>query len=235
MKKGVIRQQQIIQTAERLFYENGYESTSVQDILDELGLSKGGFYHHFESKLQLLEAICARQGALTAEKMAQAAEAPDAAAALDGVLRAGALWRPDNLPYAALLLRVAYFGGSHELRACVRHNTFDPAKPLIRDIVARGMKDGVFFTRFPDEIGELIVSLYANMSDEIALRLVFPGPQGFDCAAAYSLMDATRRAVEVLLCAPMGSVTLCDLSDIRALRDAWERQEGAQAGPVTEL
>ena len=57
MKKGDDRKQMILETAERLFYEKGYEATSVQDILDALKLSKGGFYHHFESKLSLLEAI----------------------------------------------------------------------------------------------------------------------------------------------------------------------------------
>lgn len=50
MKKGDARRQQILETAERLFYQNGYENTSVQAILDEMNLSKGGFYHHFESK-----------------------------------------------------------------------------------------------------------------------------------------------------------------------------------------
>ena len=51
MKKGDARRQQILETAERLFYQNGYENTSVQAILDEMNLSKGGFYHHFESKM----------------------------------------------------------------------------------------------------------------------------------------------------------------------------------------
>ena len=58
MKKGDRRREEVIETAERLFYSRGYEKTSVQDILDEMHFSKGGFYHHFESKLQLLEAIC---------------------------------------------------------------------------------------------------------------------------------------------------------------------------------
>ena len=58
MRKGDDRRQALLDTAERLFYARGYEQTSVQDILDELHFSKGGFYHHFESKLALLEAIC---------------------------------------------------------------------------------------------------------------------------------------------------------------------------------
>ena len=41
----------IIETAGRLFLEKGYEHTSIQDIIDNLGgLSKGAIYHHFKSK-----------------------------------------------------------------------------------------------------------------------------------------------------------------------------------------
>ena len=43
MKKGDLRRQAILDTAEALFFQRGYEETSVQDILDAMGLSKGGF------------------------------------------------------------------------------------------------------------------------------------------------------------------------------------------------
>ena len=58
MKKGDVRREELLATAERLFYTKGYEKTSVQDILTEMNFSKGGFYHHFDSKLSVLEAIC---------------------------------------------------------------------------------------------------------------------------------------------------------------------------------
>ena len=42
----------------RLFMEKGYEHTSIQDMIDELGgLSKGAIYHHFKSKEEILEAV----------------------------------------------------------------------------------------------------------------------------------------------------------------------------------
>ena len=41
MKKGDLRKQEILQTAEKLFCRKGYEQTSVQDILDQLKTSKG--------------------------------------------------------------------------------------------------------------------------------------------------------------------------------------------------
>lgn len=55
MRKGELRKESILKTAERLFFEKGYEETSIQDILDALSISKGGFYHYFESKIALLE------------------------------------------------------------------------------------------------------------------------------------------------------------------------------------
>ena len=61
MKKGDLRKQEILNTAETLFCRNGYEQTSIQDILDLLNSSKGSFYHHFVSKEALLEGICKRR------------------------------------------------------------------------------------------------------------------------------------------------------------------------------
>ena len=51
LKKGDARRGELLAAAEKLFYTKGYENTSVQDILDAVGFSKGGFYHHFDSKL----------------------------------------------------------------------------------------------------------------------------------------------------------------------------------------
>ena len=58
MRKGEVRRQAIVDAARDLFCTNGYLETTVEDILAKLGCSKGSFYHYFESKLSVLEAIC---------------------------------------------------------------------------------------------------------------------------------------------------------------------------------
>ena len=51
----------ILDAAQRLFMAQGYEHTSIQDIVDELGdLSKGAIYHHFKSKEAILEELTNR-------------------------------------------------------------------------------------------------------------------------------------------------------------------------------
>lgn len=48
----------ILDVAEKLFLEKGYDGTSIQDIVDGLGnMTKGVIYHHFKSKFAILETI----------------------------------------------------------------------------------------------------------------------------------------------------------------------------------
>ena len=54
----------ILDVAFRLFMEKGYERTSIQDIINNLGgLSKGAIYHHFKSKEDILVAVTDRMTA----------------------------------------------------------------------------------------------------------------------------------------------------------------------------
>lgn len=48
------REQEVLDTAARLFHERGYADTAVQDIADELGILKGSLYHYIEVKEDLL-------------------------------------------------------------------------------------------------------------------------------------------------------------------------------------
>ena len=50
--------QRILEIAFHLFTTKGYEKTSIQDIVDALGMSKGAIYHHFKSKEEILLRLC---------------------------------------------------------------------------------------------------------------------------------------------------------------------------------
>jgi AcrR family transcriptional regulator len=53
-KKGRNTKKKIVSAAWRLFYEQGYDSTTIDDIVEESGTSRGSFYHYFEGKDALL-------------------------------------------------------------------------------------------------------------------------------------------------------------------------------------
>ena len=48
--KGATTKEEILQTACRLVYRQGFNNTSLDDILRESGVGKGNFYYHFKSK-----------------------------------------------------------------------------------------------------------------------------------------------------------------------------------------
>lgn len=48
---------EIIDAADKLFYEQGYEHTSFSQIADAVGISRGNFYYHFKSKDEILDAV----------------------------------------------------------------------------------------------------------------------------------------------------------------------------------
>ena len=60
VKDAAVRRTEILDTAQYLCYSKGYERTSVQDIIDEIGIAKGTFYHYFRSKQDLLDALVDR-------------------------------------------------------------------------------------------------------------------------------------------------------------------------------
>src|SRR5438309_11823291 len=56
----MVRRDAFLDVAQRLVQAKGFEAMSIQDVLDELDASKGAFYHYFDSKQALLEAVVER-------------------------------------------------------------------------------------------------------------------------------------------------------------------------------
>jgi len=61
--------QEILRTAARLFQQRGYDATSMNDVAAALKLSKGGLYHHFQSKDEILFEIMNHAMEITEERV----------------------------------------------------------------------------------------------------------------------------------------------------------------------
>jgi AcrR family transcriptional regulator len=64
VKEPEERRKELIDTAERLFIAQGYDQTSVSDIVKEVNVSQGAFYYYFDSKEDVLVAVMEKQIAL---------------------------------------------------------------------------------------------------------------------------------------------------------------------------
>src|SRR5215470_14150869 len=70
----------ILDVAQKLVYSKGYEQMTIQDILDDLQISKGAFYHYFDSKPTLLEALVEHMGGDIEKLLLSIVQDPEVAA-----------------------------------------------------------------------------------------------------------------------------------------------------------
>jgi AcrR family transcriptional regulator len=74
-EKGGETRRRILETARVAFTQNGYRSTSMNDLIAAAGVTKGGFYFHFPSKADVgIEVVRSEQARLRGEVLAVAAE-----------------------------------------------------------------------------------------------------------------------------------------------------------------
>src|SRR5579885_1407179 len=80
--------QDILRTAARLFQQRGYDATSMNDVAAALKLSKGGLYHHFQSKDEILFNLMSHAMDITEDRViAPAKQIPDPEERLRTVIR----------------------------------------------------------------------------------------------------------------------------------------------------
>lgn len=151
----------ILDVALALFFEKGYDNTSIQDIIDQLGgLTKGAVYHHFKSKEDILSAALDRENAsLYAELKrirddggmngAEKLQALFAASVAGPQMDMWASVAPDVDPVKnARLLGMQY------------QSVFAETVPgFVQPIVEQGVRDGSIVTAYPREFSEVIVLL----------------------------------------------------------------------------
>lgn len=227
MKKGDQRRLAIIDAAEQLFYKKGYEGTSVQDVLDVLKLSKGGFYHHFDSKLRLLEAICTQkvEFACTYAQSALESAGENALDQLNALFSHMGLLNQESMDFIALIIRVAYAGEGALLRDSLKRGYIEALLPMIRDVVIKGFQQGVFSTPYPDRMAEILLNLGACLTDEIGFTLAHEKNNPENAIIVLEKLNAYRHAVETMLNAPYGSIRLYEMSKLILIMRKLDEQD----------
>lgn len=149
----------ILNTAQKLFIENGYDNTSVQSIINNLGgLSKGAIYHHFKSKEEILESIMQRWD----EEIIRDLRKVLSEARLNGAEKLHELLKrslfsieKDITYYTAPDLRK-----NPQMLVKQLESAMDEVVPgYILPILEEGIADGSIQTEYPRELAEVIALL----------------------------------------------------------------------------
>lgn len=154
--------QLILDAAFRLFLEKGYEHTSIQDIIDELGgLSKGAIYHHFKSKEDILIAVTDRTTAASNRMLEAIRDRED----LTGIEKLKMIFKESICrPVQNEIFTVApgFHNNPRLLYSLLKDTIQNVAPNYILPILQQGIADGSIQTEYPGQLAELIL-LAANV------------------------------------------------------------------------
>ncbi len=219
MKKGDARRGGLLAAAERLFYSKGYEQTSVQDILHEVGLSKGGFYHHFDSKLSVLEAICELRAQESCARAAEIICAPEMSAVekLNAFFHGSALWQSENSGFVSLLIHVAYRADGALMREKMKDCQLKSLQEPLESVLAEGAASGEFFVSDVQSTASLLLRLYMQFTDEVAFLLAEEENAERMLEEIVRRLTVYRQAIERTLIAPFGSIVLFEAKELQLL------------------
>ncbi len=152
----------IIETAGELFISQGYEGTSIQDIINHLGgLSKGAVYYHFKSKEEILWAVADELYSGNSEDLYKIAARTD----LNGFEKVQEILRGSY--YSAgqkKLFSVApdILNNPQLLTLFIKNVVQGEAVELLTPVIEEGMKDGSIKTEYPKQLAEVLL-LIGNM------------------------------------------------------------------------
>ena len=219
MRKGDEKRRELLNVAEALFCRLGYEKTSVQDILDATDLSKGGFYHHFASKEEVLNALCKRraeQAAVSTAEMLSQAESP--MARINAVLRGFVPLRRDAAEFAAMLLPVMDKKEGRAIALVYQEALERQFQPLLKAEIAMAAAVEAVFPPVK-EMESAILSLVNHCWMSIAAEACAALREGrnIEPAALLGMMTKYRRAVELLLDAPYGTIEIIRVEELDAV------------------
>lgn len=149
----------IIAVSAKLFVEKGYDKTSMQDIVDALGMSKGGIFHHFKSKEDIFNAVMERQFNQIIETINQWFEEMDGLTAkekLRGLIKRNLM---DDKIIKESSNMVSSAIESPQIILAFTQNNVKKLAPIIADVMREGIEDGSITTAFPNECAEVLLLL----------------------------------------------------------------------------
>jgi AcrR family transcriptional regulator len=148
--------EEILKASLALFKKKGYLGTSMTDIADAVGLTKGGIYHHVEKKGDLLRELHDEMIAAVFDRMKQAVEPePDPVGKLANWVRVHISIMHDYLDHIAVFFTEVERLDSKTLKRMVYRR--DKALKILADIIREGIDAGAFQEGIDPHVASLLV------------------------------------------------------------------------------
>ncbi|HGH7181686.1 TPA: TetR/AcrR family transcriptional regulator [Bacillus luti] len=151
------RRKEILETAERLFITKGYTKTTVNDILKEIGIAKGTFYHYFKSKEEVMDEIIMRiikEDVAKAKVIVSNSNIP----VLEKLFRVLMEQSPKSGDVKDKMIEQFHQPNNAEMHQKSLVQSIIHLSPVLAEVLEQGIAEGIFSTPYPQETIELLLS-----------------------------------------------------------------------------
>lgn len=172
VKEAEIRKQEILDTAAVLFAEKGFDNTSVNDILEMLGIAKGTLYYHFKSKECIMDALIERQTEnllSQAEKVAGDKSIP----VVERMARTILALRVKSAETAEgeQMIEQLHKPQNALMQQKTKRILFQQVPPILSEVLKDGIAQGIFKTPCPLECMEMAICYLDALLDDNIFEL----------------------------------------------------------------
>ena len=175
----------------------------------------------------MLEAICQQRAEELCQSATTAADQPNLTASekLNILLASSTLWQSDNPGFVMLLIQAAYCESGALMREKMKACQLSGMKGVLERVLSEGVRSGDFFISDIETAAELVLRLYMQFADEIAFLLAGDDSEQQLCEKAIIKTRAYRTAIERMLLAPYGSITLIETKTLQVLAQRVSREK----------
>jgi AcrR family transcriptional regulator len=207
-----VRRGAFVEAAQRLMQAKGFEQMSVQDVLDELDASRGAFYHYFDSKQALLEAVVDRMVDACLAAVAPVVEDPDLAAIpkVEQLFSGIGQWKTDRKALVLALLKVWISDDNAIVREKFRRTAVARLTPVLARIVEQGVVEGTFVCTAAAETARILVMLLLGFQDLATDLFIAREANTITFEDVKRTFPSYGEAFERILGVPAGSIRLID-------------------------
>jgi len=217
VKEAGLRREEILDAAQHLFYAKGYDETSIQDIINAVGIAKGTFYHHFDSKQALLDHLIDRmfsQVLVPLEVLVN--ESTDSAIEkLQKLYLDIGIWKAENKEFFYDLVKAFHRPENLTLRYTARSEACKRMTPLLTRIIKQGIGEGLFDTDYPDDIAEVLLGMGTDLSHQTGELLLQVSSNPKAVEEIERVLELAEDSTERLLGTSRGALTLFDKELVR--------------------
>jgi AcrR family transcriptional regulator len=206
------RHQEFLNIALGLFQQKGYEQVTVREIINAVGVAKGTFYHYFDAKSDLLDAIVQRSLAEALVILQPLIDDPgrDAVAKFDELFARLGSWKTANREFFLNLMHALYRDENVLLRTKMQRANATMMIPLLARVIQQGVDEGLFAVDFPEQAAEIVLSMGTALSQSIVYTMLESEDWSQLLEPVMTKIHAYERSIERVLHAPEGSLAVID-------------------------